>query len=104
MRIRKFGWNGNEEAQWYNFKNIYPILFELLDVHGMQCDQIGQFLKVLCDMVSIESSPIALFIFGLKWRAALFMLFYWGYFLGNFRKIGILFYVASGHTDGMGPK
>ena len=54
-----------------------------------QCDQIGQVLKVLGDMVSINNSPNASWIFGLKWKATFLMLNYCDYFLGNFlKKIG----------------
>ena len=49
--------------------------------HDMECGQIGRFLKVLRDMVSIKSSPNAWWIFGLKWKTTLFMLNYWDYFL-----------------------
>ena len=51
-----------------------------------QCDQIGRFFKVLGIMVSIKSSPDTWCIFGLWWKAKLFMLNYSSYFLGNFRK------------------
>ena len=50
----------------------------------IQCDTIGRFLKVLGDMVSIKSGPNAVWFFGLKWKATIFMLNYWSYFLGNF--------------------
>ena len=53
---------------------------------GIQCDQIGRFLKVLRHMVSVKSSPNAWWMFGLKWKATLLMLNYCGYFLGNFWK------------------
>ena len=35
-------------------------------------------------MVSIKSSPNAWLIFGLNWKATLFMLSYFDYFLGKF--------------------
>ena len=51
-----------------------------------QCDQIGRLLRVLGDKIFINSSPNAKLTFGLKWKATLFILNYWGYFLGNFWK------------------
>ena len=39
-----------------------------------QCDQIGQFLKVLGDMVSMKSSPNARWILVKRWKESIFIL------------------------------
>ena len=42
------------------------IIYLFLVISYEQCDQIGRFLKVLGDIVSIKSSPNAWWIFGIK--------------------------------------
>ena len=91
-------------------KHVLAILFDFMlqlelnctwREREIQCDQIGRILKVLDDMVSIKSSPNAWGIFGLKWKATLFMLTYCSYFFGQvLEKFGLLFNLASGHSWG----
>ena len=64
-----------------------------------QCDQTGQFFKVLGDMVSVKSSPNTWWFIWLKWTATLFMLNCCSYSFGQlFEKFGLLFNFASGHS------
>ena len=59
----------------------------------------GANVKVLCDKVSIKSSPKAWWIFRLKWKETLFMLNYSSYYFGQLlEKFGLLFNIASGHS------
>ena len=51
-----------------------------------QCDQIGRFLKVIGDKISIKSSPNYFSLLGLFWKTSLLCKNCYGYFLGNFRK------------------
>ena len=91
----------------FSFHNLNLFLFWLDRAAGLrpmkegllltwvQCDQIGWFLKVLDDMVTIKSSPNAWWSIGLKWKATLSC----GYILANFWKnFGVLFNLASGHS------
>ena len=86
--IRNGRWGGDISLLYiciahYNFlKKACKFKFVIL----IQCDQIGRFLNVFGDMVSIKSSPNAWWIFGLNWKAALFMLNYCGYYFGKYWK------------------
>ena len=104
-------------AVWKNFMQIWAIfiptlghtasqlqglfhhLFERItfsnSAQSCSVTRLGQFWKF---MVSIKSSQSEWWIFGLTWKATLFMFSYFHYFLGNFWKNGQLFNLASGHS------
>ena len=80
-----------------NFGHRYRDNFKSV-IECVQCDQIvcpsyhlppKQSYLNSSDMNSIKNSSNAKWIFGLKWKATLFMLNYCSYFLGNFwKKLG----------------
>ena len=85
-------------------KSLSHISLEVPVLHGQlqstQCVEIGRFLIVLGDMVSIKSSPNAWWNFWPMWKATLSILNYCGYFLGNFwNHFRSLFILASGHPE-----
>ena len=69
---------------------------------GRQCDQIGLFLKVLGDIVSIKSSPNAWWNFWPIWKATTFHIkLLWLLFGQLLEKIGLYFNLVSGHPGGL---
>ena len=56
-----------------------------------QCDQIGRFLKVLCNTFCYQSSPNIWKCFGVFCSVSLFKKNCFGFFLGNNRKIWVTF-------------
>ena len=63
--------------------------------NGVQCDQIGRFLKVLRGKFSNNSGQNIWQLLQLFWNMQLFKKNNFGYFWGNFRKNGATFYCNS---------
>ena len=64
-----------------------------------QCDHVGLFLKVIRDKFSFQINWNIWWPFELFWKTWLLSKNCFGYFLGNIWKIGLLFILASDHTD-----
>ena len=64
-----------------------------------QCDQIGRFLKVLCNNFTCKSSPKTFVTFWALLKSIPFCKNCCGIYLGNFWKhLGYIFTPISGHT------
>ena len=68
----------------FQFSLAWLTLWPVKMFYSHQCDQIGQFLKVLGDRFSYKRGPNTWWLFGLFRKTKLWRENCCGYFLGNF--------------------